>query len=291
MIKFADDSTKQQVWDMWKTVFGDADSYMELYFRTKYRNENTLLYFEGDKAVASLQMLQFNFTFCGTEIPIYYLSGVSTLPEARKKGYMHELLIESYKISKERGIPLMLLVPQEEWLLNFYDKYGFAQTFDPGKEALIDIKHLIERHSNDIQASYKEFDSLFRSQDMTVQKTSEDFVAIVDEAALWDYPEKKSLIGMARVIDAQMLLKIFAKKYPKTNIQVNVYDQLIPENNGIYAISDGMAIKQPIDTPHSISIDIRELAQLLLGYKTNDKKGVISNIFPNKNPQVHFMLE
>ena len=69
MIKFADDSTRQQVCDMWKSVFGDSEDYMEIYFRTKYKNENTLLYFEGDKAVASLQMLPFQFTFCGTEIP------------------------------------------------------------------------------------------------------------------------------------------------------------------------------------------------------------------------------
>ena len=288
MIKFADDSTKQQVWDMWKTVFGDADSYMELYFRTKYRSENTLLYFEGDKAVASLQMLQFNFTFCGTEIPIYYLSGVSTLPEARKKGYMHELLLESYKVSKERGIPLMLLVPAEEWLLDFYDKYGFAQTFDPGKESLIDIKDLIDRHTNDLNAAYKEFDAIFRSQDVTVQKTFDDFVAIVDEAALWNYPEKKSLIGMARIIDAQILLSIFAKNYPKTNIQISVSDQLIPENNRTYTIENGVVANKPSNPPHSIKVDIKKLAQLLLGYDIDES---VSHIFPIKSAQMHFMME
>jgi len=67
MIQFADDRTKQQVWDMWKTVFGDPDDYMEIYFRYKYRNENTLLYIEDGKAVSSLQMLPYQFTFCGTE--------------------------------------------------------------------------------------------------------------------------------------------------------------------------------------------------------------------------------
>ncbi|HBK95633.1 MAG TPA: GNAT family N-acetyltransferase, partial [Porphyromonadaceae bacterium] len=36
---------------MWKTVFGDSDEYMEIYFREKYRNENTLIYFESGKAV------------------------------------------------------------------------------------------------------------------------------------------------------------------------------------------------------------------------------------------------
>ena len=291
MIKFADNTTKQQVWDMWKTVFGDADSYMELYFRTKYKNENTLLYFEGNKAVASLQMLQFNFTFCDTEIPIYYLSGVSTLPDARKKGYMQQLLIESYKVCYDRGIPMMLLVPQEEWLLNFYGKYGFAQTFDTGKETLIDIKELLESHSNDILAAYKEFDALFRNQDMTVQKTYDDFKAIVDEATLWDYPEKKSLIGMARIIDANMLLNIFADKYPKVNLQIDIIDDLIPANNTTYHINKGIVSTHVNNSLPIINVDIRQLAQLLLGYNTyiNDKD--LSLTFPKKSPQMHFMME
>ncbi|HBU45953.1 MAG TPA: GNAT family N-acetyltransferase, partial [Porphyromonadaceae bacterium] len=57
MIHYADNTTRQQVYDMWKTVFGDSDEYMEIYFREKYRNENTLIYFESGKAVSSLQML------------------------------------------------------------------------------------------------------------------------------------------------------------------------------------------------------------------------------------------
>ena len=63
MIHFADDSTKQAVRDMWKICFGDPDAYMNIYFNHKYRNENTLIYIQDQKPVASLQMLFFNFTF------------------------------------------------------------------------------------------------------------------------------------------------------------------------------------------------------------------------------------
>ena len=87
MIRYADDTNKQQVYDMWKTVFGDPDEYMEIYFREKYRNENTLIYMKDGKAVSSLQLLSYQFTFCEKEIPVIYLSGVSTLPEYRGKGY------------------------------------------------------------------------------------------------------------------------------------------------------------------------------------------------------------
>jgi hypothetical protein len=43
----ADYTSKGQVWDMWKRCFGDPDDYMELYFRHKYRPEDTLLCMEG----------------------------------------------------------------------------------------------------------------------------------------------------------------------------------------------------------------------------------------------------
>ena len=59
MIQFADDLTKQAVRDMWKEVFGDSDDYMDIYFKHKYQNENTLIYIEDNKPVASLQLLIF----------------------------------------------------------------------------------------------------------------------------------------------------------------------------------------------------------------------------------------
>lgn len=271
MIKLADNSTKGAVWDMWKTVFGDPDSYMELYFRTKYSNDNTLIYFENEKPVASLQMLKFNFTFYGDELPIYYLSGVCTLPEARRKGYMDKLIIESFKVAKERAIPLMLLVPQEEWLLKFYNKYGFAQTFDSGSEQLISLKELNERHKGNLEFAYIEFDSNYRGQDMTVQKSFEDFKAIMEEAALWDYPPKKSLIGMARVIDAKQLISIFAKHSTEDIATLRVIDKIIDKNNITVPISG---------SGRKIEMDVLDLAQLLLGYNTSEKA-----------PQIHFMLE
>ncbi len=270
MIRFADNNTKKCVWDMWKTVFGDPDNYMELYFRTKYKNENTLIYIENEIPVASLQMLEFNFTFYGAEIPIYYLSGVCTLPEARKKGYMDRLLIRSFEVAKEREIPLMLLVPQEEWLLGFYSKYGFAQTFDQGIDNLVSLKELKDKYQDDMESAYVEFDSHFRNQDMTVQKTLDDFMAIMEEAALWNYPPKKSLVGMSRIIDAKRLVSIYAEHNAK-NLAFKVNDNIISDNNIATTLL-------PDDI--NVELDISSFAQLLLGYNP-----------PEMNPQIHFMLE
>ncbi|MDO5664952.1 MAG: GNAT family N-acetyltransferase [Bacteroidia bacterium] len=291
MIQYANDTTKQQVYDMWKTVFGDADAYMEIYFREKYRNENTLIYFENKRAVASLQMLPYTFTFCGTEIPVLYHSGVSTLPEARKKGYMHQLLIASFEHAQKNRFPLMLLVPQESWLLKFYDKYGFSQAFDIGTEELPSLKTLIEGFSGDLHAAWRKFNTWFRQKDMTVQKSFDDFRAIVEEATLFDFPPKKNLIGMARVIDAEKLLALFADRYEQKSFSVSVTDELLSHNNHTFSISEGKITKNDSLLQPAFNLNIRELAQALLGYHTSEKGKPLHTIFPEKTPQMNFMME
>lgn len=299
MIRFADETTRQQVWEMWKTVFGDPDAYIGVYFRHKYRDENTLLYMEDGKAVASLQMLPYLFTFCGTEIPVLYLSGVSTLPGYRKRGYVRQLLMKSFEEAARRDVPLMLLVPQEEWLLKFYDPYGFAQAFDAGKDDLPSLKELTGKYPGDLHAAFREFNTLFRQKDMTVQKSFDDFRAIVEEATLYDFPPARNLIGMARVINAGRLFSLFADRYERKSFSMNVHDGLLEDNNAIFTVMDGMVERRsPVDESRftstvlpSLTVNIRELSQLLLGYHTSERAEPFGTLFPEKQPQMHFMLE
>lgn len=291
MIQFADDKTKPQVWEMWKTVFGDPDDYMELYFRHKYRHNQTLLYMEGEKAVSSLQMLPYQFSFCGKEIPVLYLMGVCTLPEARRRGYTEQLLFRSFEVAQEKEIPLVLLVPQEKWLLEFYGKYNFAQTFDAGLEPLPSLKEIISQYPDNLQHAYRAFDRNFRQQDMTVQKTFSDFQAIVEEAALTQFPTIKQLDGMARIINAQQLCQLFAEQYRGKTYTIAISDKLIKENNITITLSAGEA--NPSNSPQQsvLHIEIGELVQCLLGYHTSAMNEPFRSLFPEKHPAIHFMLE
>ncbi|MDR2815642.1 MAG: GNAT family N-acetyltransferase [Proteiniphilum sp.] len=286
MIRFADETTRPQVWEMWKTVFGDPDAYMELYFRHKYRDENTLLYMEDGKVAASLQMLPYLFTFCGTEIPAFYLSGVATLPIYRKRGYVRQLLMRSFEEAARRDVPLILLVPQKEWLLNFYGRFGFAQAFDAGTVELPSLRELTGKYPGDLHAAFREFNALFRQKDMTVQKSFNDFRAIVEEATLYDFPPAKNLTGMARVIDAGKLLSLFTGRYNRKSFSMNVRDELLKSNNALFTGGQDASAVAP-----ALTVDIRELAQLLLGYHTSEKAEPLSALFPEKEPQMHFMLE
>mgnify|MGYP002407754595 FL=1 len=289
MIHYADNTTRQQVYDMWKTVFGDSDEYMEIYFREKYRNENTLIYFESGKAVSSLQMLPFDFSFHGSEIPVAYFSGLCTLPEARQKGFMGSLIKKSFGEMDEKGIPLAILVPQDKTIMKFYRQFGFTQTFNAGIPLPNLQKIMVE--SENLPNAYEIFDSFFRQRDMTVQKTPDDFRAIVEEAALFDFPVKKGLMAMSRITDAEKLLIIFAKKYPQIKVSVKVSDPIIGKNNAVFVIKNGSVSKSSKKETTHFYVEIDALTQLLLGYRTSEFSNDYRLVFPEKQPLIGFMME
>ncbi len=289
MIRYADNTDKQLVWNMWKTCFGDSDDYMDIYFRRKYKNENTLIYFHEGKAVSSLQMLPFNLTFHDTEIPIAYLSGLCTLPDARKKGFMAALIEKSFDEMGKKGACLGILVPQDESLFKFYEPFGFIQTFDLGAP-LPNLQQILSA-SSDINHAYQRFDSFFRSRDMTVQKTFDDFVAIVEEAKLFGYPSKKSLIGMSRIINVENLLWLFTKKYPSKTFSLQITDTLLEQNNGFFVIDQGKVSKKYTKQHLHFSLDIKQLTQFLLGYSLPDFQEDLQHIFSKKEPLIAYMME
>lgn len=291
MIDFITPTTRHQILEMWRICFGDSQPYYDIYFRERYKDENTLAFFVEDKVVASLQLLHYTFTFCNTEIPVSYISGACTLPEERKMGYMGALLKRAFVEIEKRNVPLSLLVPEEKWLLDFYNKYGYAQTFDPGAD-LISLKDLMERHSDNLHSAYKEFDSLYRNKPMTVQKTFDDFRVVVEETAGYNYPIKKSLTGMTRVIDAEFMLGLFAEKYPDKSFSIEVTDEILPENNLFLAINSGDVSHTDVKhSIHHLQLDVYDLAQALLGYKTSEKEELFKDVFPEHQPQIHFMME
>ena len=290
MIKYITPETRNQILEMWRVCFGDSQPYFDIYFKERYSDENTLAYFEGEKAVASLQLLPYNFTYCDTEIPIAYISGACTLPEGRKKGYMATLLKRTFHELIKRNTPLSLLVPEEEWLLGFYSKYGYAQTFDSGAELLL-LDELMKRHSGNLNAAYEEFDSMFRDKEMTVQKTFDDFRVVVEETAGYNFPPKKSLAGMARIIDAPYMLKLFASKYPEKCFSLELSDKILSQNNLFLSIQNGAVSNAHSEHSIHLKLTIYDLAQALLGYHTTEKEELFKNIFPEHQPQIHFMME
>ncbi len=282
MIQFADNQTAPLVRQMWKTCFCDTEEFMDIFFSDKYRNENTLIYFEEDLPVASLQMIPYTITFYGETIPFAYLAGLCTLPEYRKRGYMDQLIHKAHQVLAERGIPLAILIPAEDWLFGFYEKYNYLQVFDKGDQN-IPLEEILKQHP-DMDEAYQAFDGLFRNMDFCVQKNRADFETIVKEYSLDGYPPKTNLSGMARIIDPWFLLKLYAAKNPRIKVRIEV------EEDTTYLIKGGWV--EAIDgLSGDIQVDLKMLCRLLFGYNTDKLSEPLKTLFPIHHPVMNFMLE
>lgn len=285
MIQFASEHTEPLVRRMWKICFGDTDEFIDLFFSRQYKHGNTLIYFEGDEAVASLQMIPYTITFYGAEIPFVYLAGLCTLPEHRNKGYMGMLIKESHKILKERGVSLAILVPAEDWLFGFYEKYGYEKVFDRSEEPICSLSKLLQE-SPDLETAYAKFDNMFRNKDFCVQKSFQDFETIVEEYINDGSPEKHDLAGMACIIDEEALLKLYALK----NEHVRVCMRVIKgDEDMIYTVDSGI-VKRGSDYV-DLELDIRTLCKLLFGYRTDLLEEPLKSLFPLHHPVMNLMLE
>lgn len=78
--------------------------------------------------------------------------------------------------------------------------------------------------------------------------------------------QKTHRLGMARLIDTETMLRLYAMSHPKMKMEISLVDTILPENNGTYYINNGT-----LDKKNSIGtnvVDIEQLTQALFGYKT-----------------------
>lgn len=119
----------EQLKSLWKSLFGDTEAFISLFFHEVVRDENIRVLEEKGRILSALYMLPYPFRIWNQEVAASYISGAGTLPEAQGRGLMRRLLIDSFKEMEHRQIPLSILIPAEPWLYGFYEKSGYATVF------------------------------------------------------------------------------------------------------------------------------------------------------------------
>ncbi len=111
---------------LWETVFGDSEEFVDLYFNRRFTPENTICVFESGRVVSAMQSLQYDMTFCQAVIRVGYVSGLATLPGFRNRGLAAKVLRESHRRLYDRGALLSLLIPAENSLFDYYRRMNYA---------------------------------------------------------------------------------------------------------------------------------------------------------------------
>lgn len=105
---------------LWTTAFGD-DGWIDGFFRTAFRAENTLGIFREGRLAAGLAWMD---AACQGR-RLAYLYAVATAPEYRHQGLCRELMEKTQCLLASRGYDGSVLVPADEGLRRMYAAIGY----------------------------------------------------------------------------------------------------------------------------------------------------------------------
>ena len=262
MIIYSTERLKPKLMEMWKLCFGDSDEFIRLYYDKVYQDNNTLVSL-SDKGfpVASLQILPYQIKIGEKICNAGYISGAMTHPEHRKKGYMQQLLHAAFEIMTKQGYAFTFLIPQEEWLFDFYAKYGYEKAFpmtietvnltsiDKESKDTKDIEVYSGFESLPLEEIYHLYSGFLLQKKNIVLKTKEQFRLIledlfIDEGHIFYLKEN----GIALVVEdednAVLIKEMF---YTTTN-----YKQLLLTVTGKFFQTNKVTIRntQPGENSH-----------------------------------------
>lgn len=188
MVRFADKGDIDRIRELMKSVFKDPDEFLAFYFSRIYTNGLSLIVEHEGELAASMQILPYDLKVDERIVKAGYIFGAMTHPEYRRQGYMSKLLQTSFQVMKEQGMEASFLIPQEEWLFDFYSAYGYMKAFP----IAIDIVRVDDRIKSTVQAfvvsEQMEMGSIYSAlQDRmprVVRKTASQANLLIDEFVL-----------------------------------------------------------------------------------------------------------
>ena len=101
---------------LWKTVFGDSDAFLDLFFASGFSPDRCRCIADGDEIAAVCYW--FDITCEGQKLA--YVYAVATAKASRGKGLCRMLLADCADLLKAQGYSGILLVPQDEGLIRMY---------------------------------------------------------------------------------------------------------------------------------------------------------------------------
>ena len=181
---------KAEVRRLWERCFQDTPEFMDLYFHLRYRDELNESIVRDGHLVSALQIIPYELTSWQTRLPMAYLSGVCTHPDARRQGLMRRLLAQTHRRLHREGYPVSTLIPAEPWLFDCYAASGYAAVFDYEWEdftpATTDYGQplSIREYREDTQGVYDYFDRKMGERPCCVQHSEDDFRVVMADRRL-----------------------------------------------------------------------------------------------------------
>lgn len=259
---------KKETKELWQLVFNDTEAFADLYFNEVFAHEYNVVCQLDRKVVAALQTLPYTLLYHQKELPISYISGVSTHPNYREQGIADNLMQQAHISMYYKNKVFAVLIPAEEWLYGWYERCGYA--------ANIMVRKPFDKAEN---MSFEEFDRLQRTQKCIVLHDERDWNIVQKDIALAGtayQSEIKPIQGMIRVVNAHKALQYYAEAHPTESMIIRVEDDNdLPSNNAYYIIAHREAKQTDEPQKENLRLNIMQLAQF---------------IFKDEEAEMNFML-
>lgn len=126
-IRHAKEDELKDIKNIWNYCFNDGESFVEYYFKDKYKRHNTIVVEDEGEVVSSLQLNQYKINLNNKIYNTSYVVGVSTLPQVRGRGYMKNIMKFMLKELYRKNQLVSILMPIDYRL---YRKYGYEHCYD-----------------------------------------------------------------------------------------------------------------------------------------------------------------
>ncbi len=129
VVDFANAGDFDNLAAMWRMAFSDSDEYIKNFFDMMYKPGYTLVSRVEGVPVSCAFLLEAQLVIQGRPYSAYYFYAASTHPNYRNQGHMGAILHAAEEIASEREIDFIVLVPAEDYLFDYYQKFGYETKF------------------------------------------------------------------------------------------------------------------------------------------------------------------
>lgn len=112
---------EKQTRQLWQASFPqDSSEFLDIYFHDKYTPERNIYRLHEGNIVSAAQLIPYNMNFYNVCVHTGYISGLSTAPEFRGRGYASDIIHEAHQRLYHQGAVLSFLIPGDESLRAHY---------------------------------------------------------------------------------------------------------------------------------------------------------------------------
>lgn len=147
MIKFATDSDRERIIELWVDTFGDSSEGVECFLK-HFPCNKALGYYVGNELVSFMFLPELWINFKGEKYRTNYIYALCTAPEYHSNGYASALIEFSRDYSAKNNIPYTLVRPATERLFSYYSHRGFEREYRRIKKNLTIDSNLLYNNMN-----------------------------------------------------------------------------------------------------------------------------------------------